>query len=256
MINKIIFKCNSCNKKIIDYKSNRQSKKVYCSRKCFSKSFIGKPSWNKGIPHTKEHKNKLKRAKENEKERPLMRTGNFVMCSCCNKKTYKEKNWFEKDLKPYCSQICFGKIKSRKQIDSIKKIGLNNKGKIYTLEHKNKISKKRKKLIREGKIRMEFPKEDTKIEVKVQNFLKTLEIDFFTHQYMKIDHGYLCDVFIPSMNLVIECDGDYWHKYPTGMEIDHIRTRELIEKGFKVLRLWENEIKVMNVKDFQRRINQ
>ncbi|GAG67123.1 unnamed protein product [marine sediment metagenome] len=41
------------------------------------------------------------------------------------------------------------------------------------------------------------------------------------------------------MNLVIECDGDYWHKYPVGRDIDHIRTKELIQKGFKVLRLWE-----------------
>jgi len=52
------------------------------------------------------------------------------------------------------------------------------------------------------------------------------------------------------MNLVIECDGDYWHKYPTGTEIDHIRTKELIEKGFKVLRLWENEIKPMTINKF------
>jgi len=57
--------------------------------------------------------------------------------------------------------------------------------------------------------------------------------------------------FIPSMNLVIECDGDYWHKYPTGNELDHIRTKELLEKGFKVLRLWERDIKVMEVKDFK-----
>ena len=68
---------------------------------------------------------------------------------------------------------------------------------------------------------------------------------------MKIKHGYQCDILIPSMNLVIECDGDYWHKYPVGNDIDHIRTKELIEKGFKVLRLWEFEIKNMGLNDFK-----
>ena len=56
------------------------------------------------------------------------------------------------------------------------------------------------------------------------------------------------------MNLVIECDGDYWHKYPIGNDIDHIRTKELLKKGFKVLRLWEFEIKDMSIKQFTRRL--
>jgi len=56
------------------------------------------------------------------------------------------------------------------------------------------------------------------------------------------------------MNLVIECDGDYWHKYPIGKEIDHIRTKELIEKGFKVLRLWEHEIRSIRINEFEKKI--
>jgi very-short-patch-repair endonuclease len=57
------------------------------------------------------------------------------------------------------------------------------------------------------------------------------------------------------MDLVIECDGNYWHKYPVGNEIDHIRTSELIAKGFKVLRLWESEIKNLSLSDFQNKLN-
>ena len=54
----------------------------------------------------------------------------------------------------------------------------------------------------------------------------------------------------PHMNLVIECDGDYWHKYPKGREIDKIRTNEIKEKGIKILRFWEHEIKNMNIDNF------
>jgi len=100
-----------------------------------------------------------------------------------------------------------------------------------------------------------FPKKDSSIEIKIQDFLKQLEIPFFTHQYIKIEHGYQCDILIPSMKLVIECDGNYWHKYPIGNEIDNTRTKELIEKGFKVLRLWENEIKVIDLNKFKERLN-
>jgi very-short-patch-repair endonuclease len=100
-----------------------------------------------------------------------------------------------------------------------------------------------------------LPMKDSSIEVKIQNYLKQLGIEFFTHQYMHIEHGYKCDILIPSLNLVIECDGDYWHKYPIGKEIDHIRTSELIEKGFKVLRLWENDIRKMELREFKEKIN-
>ena len=96
-----------------------------------------------------------------------------------------------------------------------------------------------------------MPIKDSKIELKTQNFLKELNIDFFTHHMInQIKHRYQCDIWIPSKNLVIECDGDYWHSYPTGREIDKIRTSELIEKGFKVLRLWERDIKVMDIDRF------
>jgi len=119
-------------------------------------------------------------------------------------------------------------------------------GKHHTEEFKEKKRRQRAKQI--------FPIKDTKIEVKIQNFLKKLGIEFFTHQYIKIEHGYQCDVLIPSMNLVIECDGDYWHKYPIGRDIDHIRTNELIKKGFKVLRLWEVEINEMSINKFKEKL--
>jgi very-short-patch-repair endonuclease len=152
---------------------------------------------------------------------------------------------FKKGQKPWIE----GKGHSE---DIRKKISENTK-KGMTKDICKRLSEIKKKAIRSGNLVM--PKKDTSIEIKIQNFLKQLGISFMTHQYMKdIEHGYQCDIFIPSMNLVIECDGNYWHKYPTGNEIDHVRTKELIEKGFKVLRLWEFEIKEMKIKEFLDRI--
>jgi len=150
---------------------------------------------------------------------------------------------------------------------SRKKISKANKGKHYSPSTQYKkgnipymTGRKHKQSsidkYKEKRKHMVFPKKDTKIEVKIQNFLKKMEVEFFTHQYMNIEHGYQCDILIPSKNLVIECDGDYWHKYPIGRDIDHIRTKELIKEGFKVLRLWEFEIKQMEIKDFKNKMKE
>lgn len=117
-----------------------------------------------------------------------------------------------------------------------------------------KHSKETIEKCREARAKQILPIKDTSIEIKLQNFLKQLNIEFFTHQYMHIEHGYQCDIFIPNKNLVIECDGNYWHSYPTGNEIDHIRTSELLAKGFKVLRLWEVEIKKMTIDEFKEKL--
>ena len=127
---------------------------------------------------------------------------------------------------------------------------------------------------------MVLPLKNSSIEIKIQNFLKKLGIEFFTHQYMKIEHGYQCDIFVPEQNgikqkTIIECDGDFIHcnpekyapdfvRYPNGKKIitakeiwerDKIRTSELIDSGFKVLRLWEYEIRRIDKNGLKKILN-
>lgn len=108
-----------------------------------------------------------------------------------------------------------------------------------------------------------MPIEDTRIEKKIHEFLEEMEIEFFTHQYMHIEHGYQCDIYVPSIKTIIECDGDYWHGNPLrNKELnerqksqrlkDNLRTKELEEKGFRVIRLWENEIEQLDFEEFKK----
>lgn len=147
-----------------------------------------------------------------------------------------------------------------------RRISESQTGKKRTNENKQRLSMIRKKLYQDRKVICPFiklrqegklilPIKDTKIEVKIQNFLKQLGIEFFTHQYIHIEHGYQCDILIPSKNTIIECFGTYWHKYPIGREIDNIRCQELRSKGFRVFVFWENEIKVMELNDFKQDID-
>lgn len=135
----------------------------------------------------------------------------------------------------------------------------NTKQKIRNSLRGHSVSKETKKKISQRLIEVGYisPKKDTSIELKIQDYLKQLGFDFFTHVHMnEIKHSYRCDILVPKLNLIIECDGDFWHKYPIGREIDKIRTNELIEQGFKVLRLWESEIKQISLNKFKQRLEQ
>lgn len=148
----------------------------------------------------------------------------------------------------------------------------NNKGRHLTNEWKNKISESKKgkphskehiQKIREARRKQKFIQKDTKIEIKIQNFLKELKIKFLTnHNIPEISNQYKCDIFIPSMNLVIECDGCYWHGCPickkpinnnikNNIENDKITTEKLINLNYNIIRLWEHEIKNMELNDFK-----
>ncbi|MEK6878729.1 MAG: DUF559 domain-containing protein [Nanoarchaeota archaeon] len=204
----------------------------------------------------------LNTAMKMKKERSILRKGKNLeqLHGSIRAKEIKEKLSKWRQGKSY-EEIMGRRLaeKKRKQHSTqLKKIAPQISAKLKEFYKTEEGLKARKKISEQMKIRAPttiFPKQDTSIEIKVQNFLKLLGIPFFTHQYMKeIEHRYHCDIYIPSMNLVIETDGDYWHSYPTGLKIDHIRTQELIEKGFKILRLWENEIKSMDLSSFKKRL--
>lgn len=133
----------------------------------------------------------------------------------------------------------------------------NKKGKTYDELYGKENADKFKKIIKKRRSKQIFPLKDTKIEIRMQELLKELKIKFKSHRYMKeIEHAYQCDIFIKKLNLVIECDGVYWHKYPVGREIDILRTKELLDNGFKVLRFWGSEIKELTKEELKNKINQ
>ncbi len=241
----------------------------------------GHIAWNKGIPRTEEEKIKMRKPHLSRRSKPTWNKGltketNEIVRGIGEKHKgksgmlgkkhsdkYKEKmselmkgnkngignksrlgeRAWNKGIKGKNSHS-YGKSIS---IQTREKISIGNSGKIRSEETKQKL--------RDLRLKQIFPMKDTKIEVKIQMFLKELGYEFFTHQCIKeIEHKYQCDILIPALNLVIECDGDYWHKYPVGLEKDHIRTKELIEKGFKVLRLWEREIKIMDINNFKEKL--
>ena len=134
--------------------------------------------------------------------------------------------------------------------------------------HEPKRVREIRSKIKKARARQVFPIKDSSIEVKIQDFLKEMGIEFYTHQQVCKDHAYQCDILIPSMNLIIECDGDYWHgnleKFGDWRHLnqmqreqkikDYLRTAELQSLGYAILRLWEKQIKRMRLLSFQKNL--
>jgi very-short-patch-repair endonuclease len=50
-------------------------------------------------------------------------------------------------------------------------------------------------------------------------------------------------MYIPSLNLIVEYDGDYWHREEKYLPKDSRDTAKAIKRGFKIFRYWESTVK-------------
>jgi very-short-patch-repair endonuclease len=73
--------------------------------------------------------------------------------------------------------------------------------------------------------------------------LERQRIPFMKQQ--PIDGLYVVDVLVPGAKIVIECDGDYWHRSDDKdiARRDQKKTKYLESRGYIVFRFWESEIK-------------
>ena len=79
----------------------------------------------------------------------------------------------------------------------------------------------------------------TNIEQFIENLLIENGIEYVFQYPIRCKFGYITDFFLPQYNLIIECDGEAWHKDKIR---DNHKTFYLIGRGYKILRLTGNEI--------------
>lgn len=99
----------------------------------------------------------------------------------------------------------------------------------------------------------EMPFVNTKIEQRIAKELTKRKIPY-TAQF-SLDKRFVCDFALPFFNIVIECDGDYWHANPkiydrrklnntqkVQLKRDKAKNKYLKENGVVVFRFFESDI--------------
>lgn len=232
------------------------------TRELISKAHIGKklghPSPLKDTPHTEEHNQKISESTS----RALLAPGMKEKLQSMLGKHHTE----ESKQKSRISNI--GQKRSEEVIKNMR-IGFigrtsSFKGGHHTLQNKNKFREQAISRL----INHKGPYKNTKPELIVKGMLIDLgfneirkdvevneeKINFIHQHYMDIEHAYVADFVFPKLKVVIEEDGIYFHK-DKRVEQDNIRTAELGMKGYKVLRVTDQEVlkDYNNIKDKTRR---
>ncbi len=86
-------------------------------------------------------------------------------------------------------------------------------------------------------------KQETSIERKVREALIDQGVEVLSEFKIKsANKRDVFDLYAPRLNLLIECDGNYWHAKPEVKIRDAAKSARAIHAGFNVARLSEDEI--------------
>jgi len=80
----------------------------------------------------------------------------------------------------------------------------------------------------------------TSIEIKMAEELSRRGIEYI-EQY-NLGNKFALDFFLPEYGIVIECDGDYWHRLPSTVKRDRAKNAYIRACGYSLYRFWESEI--------------
>jgi len=116
------------------------------------------------------------------------------------------------------------------------------KDKNLSIKHRESISKSLETAYVSG-IRSIRKIKDTSIELAFEKILKQLNLNYEKQYSIVIDNLYSCvDFFLPDYNIIIECDGDYWHNRKDMIKQDKLKNQLWSLQGYTVLRFWEHAI--------------
>lgn len=102
-------------------------------------------------------------------------------------------------------------------------------------------------------------KDKTRIEKIVEQILLKLNYEYMFNKNISSKFSYRPDFYIQSLNLIIECQGDYWHANPniyseedlnetqrTVIIKDNLKQQTYQREGYNVLYYWESEMLLDN----------
>lgn len=233
--------CESINNKIKRLKlshTDDQTRNIKSRLNSGNKNgMFGKISPLKGLTKNNSPLIKDKSIKLSNTRKKMYKEGKLQLFIGEKNPMYNKKPWNLGLNKNNCDVI----FNYGKKISILKKNEWNNK----SVEDKKKVTDR----LNQSMIQTRKP---TKIEIKIKKLLDDYKINFKKNHNL---NGFLCDFYLSDYNLVIECDGDYWHGNPNFYKLDELNniqlknkdrdTRKnnmLISNSISFLRFWEYDI--------------
>lgn len=257
--------CMQCGKPFVTFPARADAR--FCSRGCartFSKEHsgslrtcpvCGKTFYKKGNPVNGTYCSKACSALRR-------REGKVIKCIQCGKEVYKQNVFIQKHKDLFCSQECANNYQGRDRIKYTCKIC----GKEFTWSQSRTTQanptycsmncrNQDKDRLLENSLKGNYAQAHknglNKLELAGKAILDDLKIDY--QEQAPMFKKFLVDVLIENAKLVIQWDGDYWHCHPDyapfserqirRAKLDESQDAYLKKAGYKVLRIWESDVK-------------
>jgi very-short-patch-repair endonuclease len=157
-----------------------------------------------------------------------------INCELCGKERKVKYAKFINGYGRFCSESCAAK--SRYANGGGEKLKAGNVEFFQTDEGRAILSKNGVQTaisFQNGPIR-------TSIEIKMADELSARGIEYIEQR--NLGDKFLLDFFLPKYGIVIECDGDYWHRLPSSIRRDKAKNAYIKSCGLSLYRFWESEI--------------
>lgn len=253
--------CNYCGEEYYRAKYNYSRK--YCSQKCYYASRTSSEETRQKLceycynKFTIKFKSQIRKRKYCSSKCATLsqKTGNVKNCLECNVELYSPK----RENRKFCSVKCHNIFQTNEVIKMCVECNQN----FVSRKYQNRIYCSVKCLCRHNnKTGVSFKRRmNTKPEQAVSKILENLNISFIMQKRLITEHS--CkyyDFYIPSMHLLLEVDGVYWHgkgipknelssTQKHNKENDDMKTLLALQQGYTLKRIWGDEITEENVKE-------
>lgn len=244
------FTCQYCGKTFqVEWK--RSKPKMYCSRECWRLARSGKnaPQYKRIIvtcdfcgktfeqprylvqPGKGNYCSRACAARDTAEQRAKEReNGRMVPCANCGKMIYRHRSRIRKAN--FCSPQCLGEYRKRKRVTIIC-ANCGRKKRVKPSYYHKGVKYCSLRCMIQGT-------DETKLETLGYALLEVMGFEF-RKQY-KVGR-FIPDAFIPSLNMAVLFDGDYWHSKPDHKERDARFNSYAAKNGFLVVRVLGSELK-------------
>lgn len=191
------------------------------------------------------------------------KNGKTVSCACCGKEFYLPKTRLAMAQNYFCCNDHANAFQGRNKIERVCKIcGKTFKWSASRLNHQNAkmlycstACKQADPITHEHLVRMnQIQQQGKQSSIETIGYALLDELQVTYHPQHLIGGKFCVDAFIPSANLVIQFDGDYWHGNPAKysaldarqkkrVRLDKSQDKYMTACGYTVLRFWETEIR-------------